>query len=165
MEQQVSNYARFYGILKQGYKFATAELGEDFKAGVVSQFTDGRTTSLREMTRREYDTMCDKLEEATGALLRAAKDERRKLRSRCLKQMQRLGLDTTDWTRINAFCEDPRIAGKPFARLTNKELETLAVKLRTIGRKGGLKPKAKEAPKHATETVYVLPMGDPAHSC
>ena len=72
MEQQVSNYARFYGILRQGYKFATKELGDDFKAGVVSQFTDGRTTSLREMTKKEYDTMCDKLEEATGLLLRAA---------------------------------------------------------------------------------------------
>lgn len=165
MEQKVSNYARFYGILKQGYKFATAELGEDFKAGVVSQFTDGRTTSLREMTRREYDTMCDKLEEATGALLRSAKEERRKLRSRCLKQMQRLGLDTTDWTRINAFCEDPRIAGKPFARLKGGELETLAVKLRTIGRKGGLKPKVKEAPKPKTETICMMPIGDTHPTC
>ncbi len=165
MEQQVTNYARFYGILKQGYKFATAELGEDFKEGVVAQFTGGRTTSLREMTRQEYDTMCDKLEEATGMLLRAAKDERRKLRSRCLKQMQRLGLDTTDWTRINAFCEDPRIGGKPFARLTNGELTTLAVKLRTIGRKGGLKPKAKEEAKPKTKTIYMMPIGDTHPTC
>lgn len=165
MEQQVSNYARFYGILRQGYKFATKELGDDFKAGVVSQFTDGRTTSLREMTRKEYDTMCDKLEEATGLLLRAAKEKRRKLRSRCLKQMQRLGMDTTDWTRINAFCEDARIAGKPFARLGNDELETLAVKLRTIGRKGGLKPKTRETQSPAAETVYVMPIGDTLHTC
>lgn len=155
MEQQVSNYARFYGILRQGYKFATKELGDDFKAGVVSQFTDGRTTSLREMTRKEYDTMCDKLEEATGLLLRAAKEKRRKLRSRCLKQMQRLGIDTTDWTRINAFCEDARIAGKPFARLECDELEALAVKLRTIGRKGGLKPKKEPVPE-LPQTEYVM---------
>ncbi len=155
MEQQVSNYARFYGILRQGYKFATKELGDDFKAGVVSQFTDGRTTSLREMTRKEYDTMCDKLEEATGLLLRSAKEKRRKLRSRCLKQMQHLGIDTTDWTRINAFCEDPRIAGKPFARLGNDELDALSVKLRSIQRKGGLKPKATEPPEQA-KTEYVM---------
>ncbi len=74
MEQQVTNYARFYGIVNKHYKFATKELGEEFKEGVVSQFTDGRTTSLREMTRKEYDTMCDKLEGATARLLRTAKD-------------------------------------------------------------------------------------------
>lgn len=165
MEQQVTNYARFYGIVNKHYKFATKELGEEFKEGVVSQFTDGRTTSLREMTREEYDTMCDKLEGATARLLRTAKDAQRKHRSVCLKLMQQLGLDTTDWTRINAFCEDPRIAGKPFARLGNDELDALSVKLRSIQRKGGLKPKATEPEKTARETVCIIPMGDNAPTC
>ncbi len=156
MEQEVRNYARFYGILKQGYKFATKELGEDFKESVVSQFTDGRTTSLREMTRKEYDTMCAKLEAATSRLLQSARDERRKRRSRCLKLMQKLGIDTTDWTRINAFCEDARIAGKAFGRLTVEELEQLSVKLRSIQRKGGLKPKP-EAARPQVEYV-VMPV-------
>lgn len=143
----MTNYARFYGILNKGYKFATRELGEEFKEGVVSQFTDGRTTSLREMTRKEYDAMCDKLEAATAKLLNTARDERRKRRSVCLKLMQRLGIDTTDWTRVNAFCEDQRIAGKVFARLNSNELEQLSVKLRTIQRKGGLKPKKEQTPQ------------------
>lgn len=92
MIQEVTNFARFYGILKASYKFATKELGDEFKEGVVSQFTNGRTTSLREMTRREYDTMCDKLEGATAHLLRTVKDEQRRQRSKCLRLMQKVGI-------------------------------------------------------------------------
>ncbi len=154
MEQEVTTYARFYGILKQGYKFATKELGDEFKESVVSQFTDGRTTSLREMTRKEYDTMCARLEADIAHLLQGARNEKRKRRSTCLRLMQKLGIDTTDWTRINAFCEDPRIAGRPFGRLSTDELEQLSVKLRSIQRKGGLKPKKKQA---SVETVPVQP--------
>ena len=36
--------------------------------------------------------------------------------------MQKLGIDTTDWTRINAFCQDQRIAGV-FSLLSNEEVE------------------------------------------
>ena len=55
-------------------------------------------------------------------------------------KMQQLGIDTTDWARVDNFCSHPRIAGKPFARITFDELPTLQKKLRTIARKGGLKP-------------------------
>lgn len=159
MEQEVTNFARFYGILKQGYKFATKELGDEFKESVVSQFTDGRTTSLREMTRKEYDTMCDKLEGVTAKLLRTARDIQRQHRSTCLKLMQKLGVDTTDWTRINAFCDDKRIAGKVFARLSNDELEQLSVKLRSIQRKGGLKPKKEPMPAQPKMEYMMMPIG------
>lgn len=66
--------------------------------------------------------------------------ELRRKRSQCLKLMQKSGIDTTDWARINAFCQDPRIAGKVFAMLGLKDLEALQVKLRAIIHKGGLKP-------------------------
>ena len=132
MAQEVTNFARFYGILKKSYKFATKELGDEFKEGVVSQFTDGRTTSLRDMTRKEYDMMCDKLEGVTAKLIRTAKDEQRKHRSKCFSFMQKTDIVTTDCTRNNAFCQDQRIAGKVFSQLSNEELEQLSVKLRSI---------------------------------
>ena len=156
MAQEVTNFARFYGILKKSYKFATKELGDEFKEGVVSQFTNGRTTSLREMTRKEYDMMCDKLEGVTAKLIRTAKDVQRKHRSQCLRLMQKLGIDTTDWVRVNAFCEDPRIAGKVFRRLSNEELDQLAVKLRTIERKGGLRPPTPSASMEKPKVDYLL---------
>ena len=78
--------------------------------------------------------------------------------------MQKLGIDTTDWTRINAFCQDPRIAGKVFARLSNEELEQLSVKLRSIRRKGGLKPKNTEV-KPQVDVAYVIHMDANTPTC
>lgn len=49
--------------------------------------------------------------------------------------MQKHGIDTTDWDRVDAYCLNPRIAGKKFIRLTTEELENVAIKLRIIQRK------------------------------
>ena len=80
------------------------------------------------------------------------------------KLMQQAGIDTTDWQRINDFCRHPRIAGKEFARLTLEELDSLQTKLRSIMRKGGLKPKpSRDDHRNTTSFVYV-PMGNIAES-
>ena len=64
-----------------------------------------------------------------------------------LKLMQKLGIDTTDWNRVNAFCQDGRIAGKQFRDITSEELEQLAKKLRSIERKGGIRELEEPGPK------------------
>ena len=133
---QVNNYLRFYASFNR----LPGGDREDLKETLVSSFTDGRTTSLREMTRKEYDAMCASLEKRTGW-----KDQLRKKRSMCLKLMQRLGIDTTNWARVNDFCLNPRIAGKVFAQLGVTELESLGVKLRTIERKGGIRNRPEDA--------------------
>lgn len=142
---RIDNYHRFYA------SFNRLQGGdrEDLKETLVSSFTDGRTTSLREMTRQEYDAMCASLEERTGW-----KDRLRKKRSMCLKLMQGLGIDTTDWARVNDFCRNPRIAGKAFARLGVTELEALGVKLRAIERKGGLRERPEDSP---CVTIHINP--------
>ena len=91
------------------------------------------------------------------------KDEQKAKRSLCLKLMQMLGIDTTDWTRINSFCNDGRIAGKVFARLTNEELDALATKLRSIQRKGGLKQKKEVKP--TGEITYLIPISESTPKC
>lgn len=127
------NYARFYTLLK---KMPGAD-----KETLVEQYTNGRTTHLRETTQQEYNKMCRDMEQVAGYDERMSdiRRELRRKRSVCLKLMQQLGIDTTDWNRVNAFCEDTRIAGKAFRHISIDELEALAVKLRTIARKGGLK--------------------------
>lgn len=145
--KEIENYHRFYASLNRLPGGNT----EDMKETLVSSFTDGRTTSLKEMTQKEYNAMCASLEERTGM-----KEQLKKKRSLCLKLMQKAGIDTTDWQRINAFCEDPRIAGKVFARLTSEELEKLSVKLRSIQRKGGLKPKKEPTPAAHPQVEYML---------
>lgn len=150
----VQNYHRFYSSLNRLPGGNT----EDMKETLVLSFTDGRTTSLKEMTQKEYNAMCASLEERTGW-----KEQLRKKRSLCLKLMQKAGIDTTDWHRVNDFCQDRRIAGKPFARLTIRELKMLATKLRTIQRKGGLKHRNEVQP--AGEIPYIIPIGVSTIQC
>ena len=123
------NYARFYTLLK---KMPGAD-----KETLVEQYTDGRTTSLRETTRQEYGRMCRDMERETGydEFVEGIRRQLRRKRSEVLKLMQQLGIDTTDWDRVNAFCTDARIAGKLFRKISIDELEELAVKLRAIKRK------------------------------
>lgn len=138
MTQEVTNFARFYASFN---KLPYDGEREYFKKSIVLQYTCNRTDSLREMTSKEYEACCAALEKLSGQdeWRQKLRDELRHRRSTCLKLMQKLGIDTSDWARINDFCRNPRIAGKPFARITSDELEELAVKLRSIQRKGGLK--------------------------
>ena len=152
------NYARFYALLK---KMPGAD-----KETLVEQYTRGRTTHLHETTPQEYNAMCNDMERVAGYDERreALRKELRRRRSVVLKLMQQLGVDTTDWVRIDNFCMNPRIAGMAFRYIGIDELEALAVKLRTIRRKGGLKPqKEQKEQKNTTSFVYV-PMGSIAES-
>lgn len=156
MAQEVTNFSRFFAVFN---KLPYGGSREEFKRQIVLQYTRNRTDSLREMTRREYNDCCNALEELSGQ-----KSEQKKRRSECLKLMQKLGIDTTDWMRINAFCDDRRIAGKVFARLTNDELEQLSVKLRSIRRKGGLKQRKTEV-KPQVDVAYVIRMDANTPTC
>lgn len=150
MTQEIDNYARFYALLR---KLPGADKDE-----LVYRFTDGRTTHLHLMAREEYDSMCRLMEQMAGHDERRARwrQEMKRWRSTCLRLMQQLGIDTTDWARVNDFCMNPRIAGKPFARITLDGLEALAVKLRSIRRKGGLKPMKETNVKQPGKVTYVI---------
>lgn len=138
MEHEITNFARFYGVFnKLSYKGDKEEL----KSDLVRQATNGRTESLREVTRREYEDLCSSLERTVpGAAVQSAiMAELKRQRSIALHQMQKMGVDTTDWNRINALCKDQRIAGKLFGQMTAEELAAMTVKLRAIERKGGFR--------------------------
>lgn len=138
MAQEITNFARFYAVFNK-VKYPGDR--EELKSDLVRQATGGRTESLREVTRREYEDLCSSLERtAPGAAVQSAIiAELKRQRSIALHQMQKMGVDTTDWNRINALCKDVRIAGKLFAQMTAEELAAMTVKLRTIERKGGFR--------------------------
>lgn len=155
-ETHPANYHRFYASLNRLPGGNT----EDMKESLVWSFTDGRTTSLKEMTQKEYNAMCASLEERTGW-----KEQLRKKRSVCLKLMQKAGIDTTDWQRVNAFCRNPKISGREFAQLGVKDLDALQVKLRAIMSKGGLRPKKELAPQAQPQVEYMMvPIGNGAEA-
>lgn len=81
------------------------------------------------------------------------REQLRKERSATLKLLQRVGIDTTDWARVNAFCLDRRIAGKEFARIGAEEHPDLRRKLRSIEGKGGLG----KHPAPAKRRVVIIP--------
>ena len=127
------NYARFYVLLS---RLPTTDR-EGLKAELVTQYTGGRTDSLREMTSREYNDMCEAMQhmDQNQKAREIYREQLRQKRSTALNLMQKYGIDTTDWERVDAFCMNPRISGKKFAILTIDELDMVAVKLRIIGKK------------------------------
>lgn len=130
------NYRRFYALLKQH--------PDADKDSLVMEFTSERTTSLREMTDREFDALCDALQYGSGhEYTYSGMMELKEARSAALLRMGRLGINTVDnWDGIDQFCLSKRIAGKRFAHLSVDELRDLTVKLEMIRNRGGLKPKA-----------------------
>lgn len=116
------SYSRFYAIARR-----IAGFNEEMKEAFVWQYTNKRTTSLHEMTEREYSVMCSAIEKHDSV-----QGELRQMRSKVLHQMQLIGVNTADWDAVNAYCNDSRIAGKPFGWLKIHELEELLRKLRAI---------------------------------
>lgn len=155
MTQEVTNFARFYALLK---KLPYSMNIEKLKEEIVLQYTCNRTSSLREMTAAEYAACCKGMEG-----LAEDRDRLRKLRSACLKLMQKLGVDTTDWARVDRFCENPRIAGMPFACISADGLAGLQKKLRAIGRNGGPRHKDNETKQPAA--VVCITAGSDAPKC
>lgn len=128
---KTGNYAEFYALLKK-LPGATNGLKED----LVMQFTNGRTSSLREMKPHEYKAMCASMREANiGMDEKVFSEEIKRRRSAVLKRMQKLGIDTTEWSNVDNFCLNPRIAGKRFAKLSIEDLALLVPKLESMLRK------------------------------
>ena len=143
-----NDYSRFFALLRRN--------PEADKESLVMQFTDGRTTSLREMSRAEFDEMCDVMQYGTPEDQELRERRLKKARSAVLLRIGRLGINTIDnWDGINSFCESPKIAGKRFYELTEPELQALVHKLESIIRKGGLKvqPPAEEATESQTSAI------------
>jgi hypothetical protein len=149
MAGKTGGYNRFYAALNAlpGIKDK-----EEFKRAMVAEFTKNRTDSLKEMTAKEYGECCRTLETMAGFA-----NIRKKKRSACLKLMQQLGIDTTDWARVNDFCRHPKIAGREFAKLGVDDLDKLQRKLRAIERNGGLR---KESGQSGEPVVYKVTLSN-----
>lgn len=111
-----------YGRFWRAWNRLSHRDSEEEKSLMVQNWTNGRTEHLSEMAQAEYDAACKELEAASGY-----DRELKRRRSICLRLMQGLQIDTSDWQRVNDFCRHPRISGKPFGRLSVEELESLSV--------------------------------------
>ncbi|MTK53322.1 hypothetical protein [Paludibacter sp.] len=118
------------------------------KEDVVWEYSGMLTTSLSEFyntNKAGYDKMIydlkrlvnDQKEAKNRAVAMSEAEEKRikKLRSGILKRLQKYGVDTTDWNKVNAFMKQPKIAGKLLYEMTIPEMETLTKKLESILKK------------------------------
>lgn len=143
MEKQTkkNDYSRFYALLKQNPMLEKEE--------IVSQFTNGRTTHVSQMSRQEFIRMCDALQYGSPTEQRARELSLKRARSAALLRIGRLGIKTIDnWDGINAFVSSPKIAGKKFYDMSVDELNSLVRKLESIIRRGGLKSLEEEERKN-----------------
>lgn len=113
--------------------YAQYRLDEDTRRNLIYELTDGRTISTAGLTYAEAQYLAGYITGAAGATL----DDKalKRQRSAVLLRLQKIGIDTTDWNRVNAFLEDNRIAGKPFYKLDYDELTGLIPKLEAILKK------------------------------
>jgi len=126
----VKNFARFYALLNgiPGDK-------EETKKMLVESFTNGRTDSLRGMTPAEYNAMCNSMDGQEKKPVHSITANLKGQRSAVLHRLQKLGVNTADWSEVDRFCLNSRIAGKKFYNLTAEELSNLVPKLEAIARK------------------------------
>jgi hypothetical protein len=123
----MTEYRAFFALLRK------AGIPAEERDAMIREYTDGRTTSLREMHHLEYRAMVADLTASIQS--QAERDELRRRRSMVLCWMQKIGVDTTDWKRVDDVCRDPRIGGKRFAALTFDELEDVRIRLIAVWRK------------------------------
>lgn len=124
-------YDKFFSLL--------AQMPGATKEDMIWQYSGMLTTSLREFYAKkpeEYKRMIAELAvKAQGTGRRAQGEELKRLRSGVLKRLQLHGVDTTDWSRVNSFLVQPRIAGKLLFEMDANELRKLIAKLEQILRK------------------------------
>ena len=128
-----------YMIRRLHVLYAKHGLGEEQYRALIGELTDGRTVSTKGLTYAEAQYLAGYITGA-NAKLRTSVEEMalRSLkwqRSAVLKRLQQIGVDTTDWSRVNGFLRQPRIAGKPLYELDSDELAALIPKLEAIKQK------------------------------
>lgn len=109
---------------------------EEHKA-MIARLTEGRTDKTNELTEAEANYLAGFLAASGGNHIRDQADDKarsqlRWYRSAVLKRLQQMGIDTSDWSRVNAFLGDKRIAGAPLYKLTTEDLKRLIPKLEKI---------------------------------
>lgn len=111
------------------------------RESIIWQYSGMSTTSLREFLEKkpeDYKHMIAELQlkvnKATGNYW-LVDPEIKRLRSSILHRLQKHGVDTTSWTCVNLFLQQPRIAGKRLYEMTVPEMRSLIKKLESILRK------------------------------
>ena len=115
------------------------------KDELVWKYSNMLTTSLAEFYEKQPGAYRLMIRDMQRIISQSAKpDDKTKLiidrelkrrRSAILHRLQKMGIDTTNWSTVNKFMRNPRIAGKTLGEMDTDEMDLLILKLEAIMRK------------------------------
>ena len=128
-------HARFHGLIGQ-------MTGAD-KEKFVWEYSNMLTTSLAEFLEKrpaDYQHMINDMQRIVNQIAKEnnaqealiIERELKKRRSAILLRLQKIGIDTTDWSTVNKFMRNPKIAGKTLGEMDTDEMDMLIPKLESI---------------------------------
>jgi len=131
-------HSRFFGLINR-LPHADAQ-------DLVWQYSKMLTESLSEFYAKRpdlYNIMIQDLQKMVNKMDKPGETPKipdtnrdiKKLRSAVLHRLQKHGIDTTNWEKVNSFLEQPRIAGKRLYQMNLEEIENLIKKLESILKK------------------------------
>jgi len=106
----------------------------EYKADMLAGYG---VESTKDLTNDQLDELIERLNDMQRKRKGEVPKAVRRQRSVILTILNKMGIyaDNGDWSRVNAFLMQPRIAGKLLYEMNSDELLALARKLRVIQRK------------------------------
>lgn len=131
--RKTQNHSQFWTLFRQ---LPGVDLNDvnTCKDDYVWQASNMLTTSLNDFLERNpsgYKQMIAKLQNAVTTAKNTNGDIKI-YRSGVLTRLQKYGVDTTNWTKVNAFLKQPQVAGKVMYELSVPELRNLITKLESM---------------------------------
>ena len=132
--KKTQNHSKFWSLLRQ---LPGVDLNDvnTCKDDYVWQSSNMLTTSLSEFLDKNpsgYKAMIANMHRTIASMRPQNNTDIKIYRSALLKRMQKYGIDTTDWTKVNGFLRQPKIAGKVMYDLTIDEIKALITKMESI---------------------------------
>ena len=131
MRTKHRNYSTFWALLGK-----MPGNDGDLKEQLVETISGGRTTSLQGLSDKEYSELVRWMANQVGKVnkTKPTTEGERELRSVVLKLLDKLGIHAIndDWSAVNSFLLDPKIAGRLLYELDEQDLGVLIRKLNSI---------------------------------
>ncbi len=121
-------------ILKQKRKLLHVLLIKTKQISSKQYILEGQgVESTTDLTETQLDALIDWAGNIYDSQQALADKEIRQWRHKCLRMINQCGIDTQEWSKVNAFMLDKRICGKNLYELkTVKELQVLHRKLHNV---------------------------------
>lgn len=121
-----ANIIKFNALLRELFPYNHAEA----KEGILSGY---EVTSTLDLAPAQLAETIEGLEKEKAKRRTEPDRETRQLRSKCLGLMTDIGINTSDWAKVNAFCEKPQVLnGRRLYDLDKEQLEAFRKKLFAI---------------------------------